>query len=364
MPSRQPRPTFVPTALLAAALLVAALAPAAAATNDEIANLTGPDRRKILEEGAKKEGTVLWYTTLIVDQAARPMADDFAKKTPFVKIEFVRMESSQLLQRVMAESRARSVRGDVVSADVGESFKALGLAQAFRSPIMDEYPAVYRDPDRQWVQSRTSWQGIAWNTDKVPDDRAPKTWEALLDPKWKGQLAWAASSGTGAPRVITHFRKIWGEDKALDYLNKLKAQDIRTLPGSVRTVLDQVIAGEKAIGVSMSLHHIAISKAKGAPVFGTSPEPALARREAVAMLKNAPHPHAAMVLLDYLMAKDGGQLIMREAQYNPAHPAVEPLPELRWTQPNLNDKKELLLTQEEEDSLQARSAELYKSVFR
>lgn len=364
MTSRPLAKGFVTMALLTAVFVLGGVRPSAALTKEEIANLTGPDRQKILEEGARKEGEVMWYTSLIVDQVAQPIADAFKKKYPYIKFEFVRSDSTQILQRVMAEARARSVRADVVVADIADGLKDSKTVQSFQSPILAEYPAQYIDPEHEWVSIRTSWQGIAWNTNLVSDAEAPQTWEALLDPKWKGKLAWTASSGTGAPRLITHFRKIWGEDKTLDYLHKLKAQDIRTLPGSVRSALDQIIAGEKAIGVSMAMHHIAISRSQGAPIYGAEPEPAMARSGALALVKNMPHPHGAMLFVDFLLDKDGAQKVFRETQYNPAHPAVKPLPEMAWIQPNLNGKEELLMTPNEENEMQEKSAELYKQIFR
>jgi iron(III) transport system substrate-binding protein len=320
----------LPVAILAAANAVAPTVDAASLSKAEIAVYSGADRQKVLEEGAKKEGEVMWYTSLIVDQASKPIMDAFSKKYPFLKPNFIRMDSTDILQRILAEGRARSVRSDVVTSDIADGLKQTNLVQGFKSPLTSEYPESYVDKEGLWVQTRTSWQGIAWNTNLVKEAEAPQTWEALLEPKWKGKLAWASSANTGAPRLITYLRLVLGEDKALDYLKKLKDQDIRTLPGSVRSVLDQVIAGEKAIGVSMSMHHIAISKSVGAPVHGAEPDPVLARREAVALMKDAPHPYAAMLLIDFQLSRDGGQQVFRAAQYNPAHPAVEPLPEMKW----------------------------------
>lgn len=351
-------------AFCALALSLAAAAPAGALTNEEIANLAGPDRKKVLLEGAKKEGEVSFYTTLLVDQVARPVAEAFEKKYPFVALKFTRLGSSDILQRVMAESRARTVHVDVIDADIAEALKKQGLAQKFNSPVMAEYPSYYIDPERTWVSIRTSWQGIAWNTKLIKDEEAPKTWEALLEPRYKGKLAWADSSGTGAPRVITHLRKIWGEEAALDYAKKLKEQDIRTLPGSVRTVLDQVIAGERPIGVSMSMHHIAESMEKGAPITGVSPEPVIARAQTLHVVKGAPHPYAAMLLVDFILAKDGAQTVFRDAGYNPAHPGVDPLPKLRWIQPNRNGKQELLMPPEEVDAMTPKSQDIYRALFR
>ena len=346
------------------ALILTAVSLAAAASVDEIVTLKGPDREKILIDGARKEGEMTWYTSLIVDQVSRPLSDAFQAKYPFIKVNLVRLETAAILQRLMAEQRASSVRVDVVAGDIAAPMKAAGLAQKFSTPYSTPYGAANVDPDGMWVSFRSSWQGIAWNTKMVADADAPKTWDNLLDPKWKGKMVWGSAPDTGAPRLFTHLRKVLGEDKALEFITKIQKQDVRTLPGSIRTVLDQVIAGEAPIGISMAMHHIAISKSLGAPVNGTSPEPVMTRTGVVTMARNLPHPHAGMLFVDYLLDKDGGAQVMVKAQYNSAHPEVDPLPELRWIQPSKNGKKEVILTPTEEEAMQPRSVEIYQKLFR
>jgi iron(III) transport system substrate-binding protein len=335
-----------------------------ALTQDEIANLSGPDRQTILEDGARKEGEVSFFSTMFLDRVLQPMAADFQKKYPFIEMKVTRSESAEILQRVLAEVRARSLRTDVVDGELAEPLKAAGLAASFTSRMFAEYPENYIAPDRSWASGSLSWYGLAWNTKLVSPADAPKDWEDLVDPKWKGRLVWAESSSTGAPRLITHLRKIWGEEKALDFLTKLKAQNIRTLPGSIRTVLDQVIAGEAAIGVNMAMHHIGTSKTMGAPIAGLAPEPVLTRPQTVNLLKGAPHPYAAMLFMDYFLSKDGGQKVVRDAGYNPANPAVEPLAVVGWFQPTKEGKKQLVMLPEEVEAYRAKSQDLYKTMFR
>jgi ABC-type Fe3+ transport system substrate-binding protein len=351
--------------LVAGFLAIATATPSQALTYDEVAKLSGPDRQKILEEGAKKEGEVSWYTSLTVDQVVRPIVEAFNKKYPDIKLNFVRADTGDLMQKILAESRAKSIRVDVVAADIAAPLKNSGLAQPFNTPIMAEYPKNYIDADHSWVSIRSSWQGIGWNTRLVSEADAPKTWEDLLNPKWKGgKLVWGSSPDTGAPRLIAHLLKTWGDDKTMDYLKKLKTQDVRTAPGSIRTVLDQVIAGEYSIGLSMAMHHIAISRSQGAPVYGVSPEPVLGRSGVICFVKGAPHPYAGMIFLDFMMDKDGGQKVFAASQYNPAHPAVKPLPELDWIMPSRSGKTEYLMPPDEEEEMTKKANEVYKQIFR
>ena len=349
---------------LAATIALGGTGSGHALTQEEIAKLSGPDRGKVLLEGARKEGEVSFYTTLIIDQVVRPIHQAFVAKYPDIKLNFIRNDSSQMIQKVLAESRAKSIRVDVIVANAVTAMKNTNLAHPFMTPYHADYPAAYVDPELAWVSFYNLWEGIAWNTNMVRDQDAPKTWEALLDPKWKGKMVWTSSVATGAERLITDLRKLWGEQKALDYIQKLKANDIRTLPGSIRSALDQVIAGEYPIGVNMAMHHIAISKSQGAPTTGVTPEPAFGQSGYINYIRGAPNPHAGMIFIDFLMAPDGGQKVLAEVQYNPAHPKVPPAAELRWIQPNLNGLKEVFTPPEEVDAMTKASVETYQKIFR
>jgi ABC-type Fe3+ transport system substrate-binding protein len=340
-----------------------AASPTLALTQDEISNLSGADREKILIDGAKKEARMLWYTSMIVNQAVRPIIAGFEKKYPFVKADFFRAESSDILQRLLAEYRARALKVDVVSTTIANVVRRAGLTQPFHSPVLADYPESYIDPGRNFVVLRTNYQGIAWNTNLVRKEDAPHSWEDLLDPKWKDKMAWSTAPSTGAPSIITYFRMTWGENKALDYLQRLKRQNVRSLGGSVRAALDQVIAGEFSIGISMQMHHIAISKSAGAPIDGYNPAP-MAYPAHTYIVKGAPHPYMAMLFTDFLLTREEGQTILRDAQYYPANRAVEPLPLTRWTVPRLNGQTETLADSIKMEEMLPRSIELYDELFR
>lgn len=250
-----------------------------------------------------------------------------------------------------------------MSATIAEAVRKAGLTQKFDSPILKDYPENYIDPGRNFVVFRANYQGIAWNTNLVKNEEAPRSWEDLLNPKWKDKMAWSTAPSTGAPSIISYFRMSWGEQKALDYLNKLKLQNVRSLAGSVRTALDQVIAGDFAVGISMQMHHIAISKSAGAPVDGYNPAP-MAYPAHTYIVKGGPHPHTAMLFTDFLLSRDEGQTILRDAEYYPANQTVEPLASTRWTVPRLNGQTETVADAIKLEEMSPRSIELYKSIFR
>jgi ABC-type Fe3+ transport system substrate-binding protein len=354
------------TKLLAAALAAAcvtATLPASAA-NTDITNYSGADREKMLLDGAKKEGEVLIYTALVVNQGLRPIQEDFNKRYPGVKLNFINTDSADAMQRVLAESRAKSVHADVLGNSDPAAFERAGVVEQFYSPIMKQYPDDYINPEHTYFAYRMSWQGIAWNLKQFPDKNMINTWEDLLKPQYKGKMIWSTNVSTGAPMLITYFRLIWGEDKTIDFLKKLREQNIASSATSVRNVLDQTVAGEMPISVDITLNHVAISQGAGAPITAVAPEPVLARPTYLMVVKNAPHPHAAMMLIDYLLLKDGGQSVLRKAEYNPAHPELDSLPSVNWYVPHLNGKKEILPLAEQIDEMAPRSQDLFKAIFR
>src|SRR3569623_284206 len=95
----------------AAALMTAAFLAAAPARADEATDILtykGPDRAKKIEEGARKEGSLMWYTALTVNQGLRAEVDAFVKKYPFMKVDSWRGTETQIIQKTLAEQRANN----------------------------------------------------------------------------------------------------------------------------------------------------------------------------------------------------------------------------------------------------------------
>src|ERR1700680_3111135 len=89
-----------------AVTVVLCSASARALTMEDILNYKGPDRQKVLEDGARKEGTVVIYSGMIVNQLLRPLTEAFEKKYPFIKTRYWRGDSNQLLVKVLSEMQA------------------------------------------------------------------------------------------------------------------------------------------------------------------------------------------------------------------------------------------------------------------
>ena len=314
---------------IAVAAIAAFIATSAhALTPEEIVNYRGADRQQVLIEGAKKEGQVVLYSALIVNQMLRPLAAGFMKKYPFIKMTYYRADSEELLAKLSAETRANNVVADIFEGSGGgEIAVEAGFTQAFYSPELESYPKIYLDPKSHLAPTRLSYFSIAYNTTQVPADKVPRTYEDLADPQWQGKMAWPYAN-TGRYLFMINLRLAWGEERAMAYFRKLSAQKIINFAsGSARTLVDRVIAGEYPIAINIYAHHPLISAGKGAPVNAQLMDPVPSASGSLTVLKGAKHPHAAMLLTDFILSREG-QEIMAKAEYFPAHPDVEVAPQL------------------------------------
>jgi ABC-type Fe3+ transport system substrate-binding protein len=313
--------------LLAGFFLAAGFCAAAAwaAMVEDVALMKSPNREKLLIEGAKKEGKVMFYTGLIVDQVVRPVKDAFEKEYPFVQVEFFRANSERLAQRMLAEYQSKRYEVDLVSGSAAATMlQRAGLMQRFYSPPIAEYPPDLKDPKGFWGSTNVYFMTLGYNTRMVKPGELPKSYEDLLNPRWKGQMMWSTSRGSGAPQFIGNLFMSRGLEAAKAYLPKLKQQNIAKSTASARQILDLVIAGEYPMAIQIFNHHAFISKSAGAPVEWQPLEPVTATNNAVGVAKNAPHPHAAMLFLDFMLSRKG-QRVFQAANYLPAHPEVPAL---------------------------------------
>jgi len=136
--------------LVGLVIAAASGAPAKATSAEDIFTYTGADRQQKLEDGAKKEGKILWYTTMILDQRARPLATAFRKKYPFIDVQIVQLDTGPLVQRSVSEFNAKKSDLDMVEGNlpVPLALKGIGALAKFRSPQMEGLPAAVIDPRR------------------------------------------------------------------------------------------------------------------------------------------------------------------------------------------------------------------------
>src|SRR5581483_4805202 len=222
-----PQPTQLVTrwlALLACAALLlpfpsSAAAPPAKSKNSDIFMYQGPDRDKRILEQAKKEGTVVLYTSLNLKDSV-PITEAFEKKYG-VKVSLWRASSEKVVQRGVTEARAGRYSPDVFETN-GPEMEALyreQLLDTFYSPLFKDLPPQAFPKHRQYVPDRFNFFVVGWNTNLVKAQDVPNSYQDLLDPKWTGKIGLEASDVDWFAAMV----KQMGEQKGLDYFKRLAA---------------------------------------------------------------------------------------------------------------------------------------------
>jgi iron(III) transport system substrate-binding protein len=313
-------------------------------------------------DAAKKEGQVVWYTTQIIDQFARPAAQAFEKKYG-IKVAYVRANSNDVALRVLNEAKAGRMQADVFDGTgATASLKKEGVVAHWIPANASRFPKEYVDAEGYWVATNLYVLTPGYNTELVPKGTEPKTFQDLLDPKYKGRIAWnSTASSSAAPGFIGIVLAAMGEEKGMAYLREFAKQQPAGLAVAARQVLDQVIAGEYALALNIFNNHAVISAAKGAPVDWIPMNPALGVLSVVSVTKEAPHPNAGRLFIEFLVSEEG-QKIYRDAEYLPVDPKVPPKD--LALRPDGEKFRAIYKTPEEIDREMPRWMDIYKSLFR
>ena len=271
-----------------------------------------------LIEGAKKEGALVWYSSTSTEDIKR-LFDAFNKKYPFIKTEFFNAGSARVYNRILNEARIGKVFFDLVSIRGVETHQLVkdGFFQPYVSPESVVYPRGFKDPKGYWVDYFDAYNIIAYNTKLVPKELAPKNWEDLLDPKWKGKIAmdeemysWYAAMAVA-----------WGKEKADRYMKSLAKQDIQLRNG--QTLIAQLMAaGEFHMGMALA-HRIERMKEQGAPVeWVTTLDPITVSLHPIGVAAKSPHANSAKLFIDFVLSKEGQQLVLAIGR-TPSRPGID-----------------------------------------
>jgi iron(III) transport system substrate-binding protein len=289
--------------ILVPVLLLLSAVALAQSKNDEIYRYHGADRESRLIDGAKREGTVVLYTSLAPTES-KPLAEAFEKKYG-VKVELWRALSDKVVQRVVTEGQAHRHAVDVVETN-GPEMEMIArekLLDRFESPYIADLPPQAVPKHRLWVPDRLNFFVVGYNTQKVKRSEIPPTYEGFLDPKWKGRLGLEATDSEWMGALLHE----WGDAKATDFMKKLAAQEPSLRKGHI--LLAQLIAsGEIPVGLTLYQANVLSLKRKGAPIDFVPVQPVVARPQGIGVAKEAPHPNAALLFADFVLSPEGQKL--------------------------------------------------------
>jgi len=301
---------------LAALALAVAAAPAHA---QALFDYQGADRMEKIVAAAKKEGTLTLYTTIAEKDLAaiiKPFEDKYG-----VKVNVWRAGTDKVLQRTIQEARAG--RHDVDAVHFGspemEALAREKILAPITSPVHKDLIAGSVPGHREWAATILSVWVQAYNTGALRKQDLPKTWEDLLDPKWKGKLGIEAKDDDWFATVV---QELGGEQKGLEFFRELAAKNGISVRKGHTLLNNMVISGEVPLALTVYNYMPEQAKKKGAPVDWFVIPPAIARSNAVGVARQAPHPNAALLFYEYLLGPDGQQA-MAKIKYVPTNTKVK-----------------------------------------
>ena len=272
-------------------------------------------------EGARKEGRVVFYTSLTlqeIDQVAAP----FMKKYPFVKVDPFRGNSEQLLQKIAIEARAGRPQHDVAQFDAFEEWQLqkLGLLENYKSPEAKNYPAAYKDADGAWTAVYLNYIVLGYNPKMVKEAELPKQWEDLLQPRWKGsKFAMDRDEGVWYGGLSQY----WGPERADKFMKALAGQDPSMRKGHT-LIATFLSSGEFPLGLVYA-HRVEEMKSKGASIDWTPLDPIIVTPNLLAMGKKTAHPNASKLFIDFLLSVEGQTILQKQQHRTPANPDLPPV---------------------------------------
>jgi iron(III) transport system substrate-binding protein len=278
----------------------------------------GADRERFLIDGAKKEGEVAVYTSLISEDLGA-LAAAFEKKYG-VKVKGWRAGSEKVLQRAVTEARAGRMDADIIETN-GPELEALyreKVLQPLRSPhLKDLMPQAVR-PHSHWVGTRINLFVHSYNTNLVKKDEVPRSYADFAHPRWKGRLGIEAEDEDWFAMVV----KELGEEAGLKLFREIgKVNGFSVRKG--HTLLAGLVgSGEVPFALTTYSHGAEKMKQRGAPLEWYAIEPAIGRANGVAVMARPAHPHAAALFVDFILSPEG-QAILEKGGYVPANLKVE-----------------------------------------
>jgi iron(III) transport system substrate-binding protein len=265
------------------------------------------NRREALTAAAKDEGSVTWYTT-DPPAAVNRIVKGFSTRYG-IKVDYVRAASNELTQRYSAEAQAGKVQADVIDGPAS-AFYSDAMQKGWTTPLKTagiptlddgEFPKqFYREDQGIAIDIVITWL-MGYNTRQVSADKAPKTWDDMLKPEFNNRIILVD------PRASDAHVEFWDRimlARGEDFLTRFKAQSPRLAAGGPAAV-EALAAGEGAIVLPAAGANITASKANGAPVEMVQPELTVGIESGVALSRNAAHPNAGRLFIDYLLSREG-----------------------------------------------------------
>jgi iron(III) transport system substrate-binding protein len=255
-------------------------------------------------EGAKKEGALVFYTTMDI-QNSKPLLDAFSKKYPFIKGDLVRLGGTAMVSRIITEAQAGANRFDV-AVGISPSYMPMRERNLIAPYLSPEFPSLYNDfydLKGYWATVYLNTLVLGYNTKVITPNDLPKTYEDLLKPQYKQKFIIDIENHD----VFVGLSQEWGQEKAIAYFKGLAKQEPVFLRGNTNRA-NMVSVGERSM-TFVYAQVIERMKQTGAPVDWIPLEPVNVEVNVSMLAAKAAHPNAGKLFVDYLISKDGQEFL-------------------------------------------------------
>ena len=257
-----------------------------------------------LIDSAKREGEVVYYASMNLSEA-NALIGEFEKRYPFIKIKLNRAASEKLLTRVLTESRAQKSSADVLQTVEFSMyiFARRGILARYTPQANSLFPKQFKE-EGFWTTVYYNAYVTGFNNKLVAAESLPRTYDDLLDPKWRGKLMMEGTKADWFAGML----QIMGGERGISYMRALAQQ--QPSPREGHELLAQLIAaGEGLVDVNIPAASVERMKERGAPIDWIALGPAPAVMVGIGQAAQAAHPNAAKVFLDFVLSRDGQKLM-------------------------------------------------------
>ena len=257
-----------------------------------------------LLEAARREGELVYYASMNVGEA-NAVISAFEKRYPFIKVKLNRIASEKLLTRVLTEARAKKIFADVIQTVEFSMhiFSRSGILARYTPQANSMYPKEFKE-EGFWTTVYYNAYVTGYNTRLVTAHALPKSYDDLLDSKWKGALMMEGTKADWFAGML----QIMGQERGLKYMRALAKQ--QPSPREGHELLAQlIVAGEGLFDINIPAASVERMKERGAPIEWTALGEVPAIMVGIGLSAQAPHANAAKVFLDFVLSREGQKLM-------------------------------------------------------
>jgi len=248
------------------------------------------------------DNTVVYYTTRPED-GLPALKSAFEAANPGYTLEVIRASSSDTVARLVTEAQAGQQKADLTEMNalpMAELADA-GILAPLPASILDPLPEQAKSPDGLYAGTRYFGHSSPYNTELVPAEHQPKSYEDFLDPYWKGGFVIGANDVEWAYQIYASK----GEAEGRAFLQKIRAQEPQIRDEGRGALAELVAVGQIKAAIMTLNYHVTNRQAKGLPIEGAPWAPPLLNIDWIATFEDAPHPAATVVFLTWLFGRGG-----------------------------------------------------------